>query len=246
LNNCGQFLKGIAAKPVAVPNYSFESQTAPSSSPFVTLDVDSWQRNPEPAWYAPAFGSYGIPWVGTAGAFLDVNLYINHDGNQAGYLLAVPQVSFFQDYSTSPTHDFNATYKVGNAYNLAVGVYGKPSLASGSTLTVSLYYRDALDNRVPVASTVVTYTAAAFPDTAPLSLIDFSVNVPTVQASDAWAGHHIGIELASSIPLEMTSFGNWDFDNVRLTVVPEPASVALLALGVGGLLLARSRSRRSP
>ena len=235
----------LCAQTITVPNHSFESQSAPASYPFVNISVDSWKKNAEPVWYSPAFGAYGIPWVGTAGVFLDVNPYANHQGSQVGYMLAVPQVSLFQDYSTSPTHDFNATYDVGSAYNLTVGVYGKNSLALGSTLTLSLYYRDGLDNRVTVGSTVVTYGPATFPGTAPLNLVDYSVNIPAVQAGDAWAGQHIGVELASTIPIEMTSFGNWDFDNVRISVVPEPATTSLLGLGVGALLVARSRSRRS-
>jgi hypothetical protein len=236
----------LQAQPISVPNFSFESPTAPSSYPFVNTSIDTWQKNPEPSWYAPAFGSYGIPWVGTAGVFLDVNPYVNHVGSQVGYLLAVPQVALFQDYGSSPTHDFNATYEVGKAYDLTVGVFGKSSLAPGSTLELSLYYRDTSANMVTVGSTVITYSAAAFPGTAPLSLIDYSVNVPTVQAGDAWAGQHIGIQLASTIPIEMTSFGNWDFDNVRLDVIPEPAAISLLALGLGGMLVVRARTRRSP
>jgi hypothetical protein len=233
------------AASISVPNASFESPTAPTSSPYVSTTVDSWQKNPEPSWYAPNFGTYGIPWVGTAGLFFDTNPYINHDGSQAGYLLAVPEVALFQDYNSSPTHDFNATYEVGKAYTLTVGVYGKSSLVAGSTLELSLYFRDASDNQVTVGSTVVTYNPTAFPATPPLRLVDYSVNIPAVQAGDAWAGQNIGIQLASTIPIEMTTFGNWDIDNVRLSDVPEPASITLLALGLGGALVARARTRRS-
>lgn len=233
----------LCAQPIILPNFSFESPSAPNSYPFVNISVDAWQKNPEPAYFQPAFGNFGIPWVGTAGVFLDVNPYQNHVGNQVGYLLAAPQVALFQDYSSSPTHDFNAIFEVGKAYNLTVGLFGKSSLAPGSTLELSLYYRDNADNKVTVGSTTVTYNSALFPSATPLNLIDFSVNVPTVQAGDAWAGQHIGIQLASTVPIEQTSFGNWDFDNVRLTAVPEPSSLSLLGLGVGGMLLARSRSR---
>jgi len=245
---CGVVLMCVAlplgAQPIYVPNHSFESETAPASYPFVNLNVTSWQKNAEPVWYAPAFGSYGIPWAGTAGVFLDSNPYINHDGNQAGYLLGVPEAALFQDYNSSPTHDFNASFAVGQAYTLTVGVFGKSSLTPGSTLALSLYYRDGSNNKVTVGSTTVTYSAATFPGTAPLSLIDFSVDIPTVQAGDAWAGQPIGIELASTIPIGLTSFGNWDFDNVRLTAVPEPTAAGLLALGLGGVMVARRRTAR--
>jgi len=108
---------------------------------------------------------------------LDTNPYQNHVGTQAGYILAVPQVALFQDYNTSPTHDFNATFEVGKSYDLTVGVFGKPSLAPGSTLQISLYYLDGLDNKVTVAGTTVTYSAEAFPTTPTFNLVDFGVNV---------------------------------------------------------------------
>ena len=235
----------LAAQPITVPNFSFESQTAPNSFPFVNINVDSWQKAPEPAYYGPAIGvPFGIPWVGTAGVFLDVNPYANHDGLQCGYILGFPQVTLFQDYNSSPTHDFNATFDVGKSYNLTIGLFGKNTLAPGSTLELSLYYLDAASNHVNVASTTAIYSAAAFPTTNPLNLVDYQVNVPTVQATDAWAGKNIGIQLLSTSPIELATGGNWDFDNVRLTAVPEPSSLGLLLLGTGGFLFARTRAHK--
>jgi len=236
-------LNPIQAQPITVPNFSFESQSAVGFPQGANPNVDSWQKIAEPAFYTPAFGTFGIPWFGTAGVFVDSNPYGNAVGTQAGYILAVPQVTLFQDYNTSPTHEFDGTFEVGKAYNLTIGVFGKSSIAPGSTLELSLYYRDNLDNRVKVGSTVITYSSTEFPSTPPLNLNDYQVNVPFVQASDPWAGQKIGIQLESTIDIPQTSFGNWDFDNVRLTAVPEPAALALLGLGVGGLLVARSRRR---
>jgi len=232
------------AQSITVPNFSFESQTAPNTFPFVNIFVDSWQKAPEPAYYDAAIGTpFGIPWLSTAGVFLDVNPYLNHVGNQAGYILGFPQVTLFQDYDSSPTHDFNATFDVGKTYSLTMGVFGKPSLAPGSTLELSLYYREGT-NTFTVGSTSIGYSLAAFPTNGPLNLVDYQVNVPTVQAGDAWAGKNIGIQILSTTPIEMATGGNWDFDNVRLTTVPEPGSIGLLALGMGGLLLSRARSWR--
>jgi hypothetical protein len=233
----------LQAQPIPVPNFSFESQVAPNSPPYVNIFVDAWQKAPEPAYYDPIIGTpWGIPWIGTAGVFLDINPYSNRDGNQAGYLLAFPEVVLFQDYDSSPAHEFDATFEVGKAYNLTIGVFGKSTLAPGSTLQLSLYYRDESNARQAVASTTITYSLANFPDTPPLSLIDHEVNVPIVQAGQAWAGKKIGIEIASTTPLELATGGNWDFDNVRLTAaVPEPATFGLLMLGLGGLLWRRSR-----
>jgi hypothetical protein len=235
----------LQAQPINVPNYSFESQSA-VGYPFGTNpNLDSWQKIPEPGYFASVSGGQ-IPWIGTAGAFIDNNPYGNRLGTQAGYILAFPQVTLLQDYDTSPTHDFNATFEIGKAYNLTIGIFGKGSsapIAPGSTLELSLYYRDGSGDKVTVGSTVVTYSPAAFPITPNLDFVDYQVSVPTVLAGDAWAGQHIGIQLESTIPIELTTGGNWDFDNVRLTAVPEPASLTLLGLGLGGLLLARSRRR---
>lgn len=211
----------LSAQSIVVPNFSFESPAAPATFPFVNIFVDSWQKAPEPPYYGPAIGTpFGIPWIGTAGVFLDVNPYANHDGTQAGYILGFPQVTLFQDYNTSPTHDFNAVFEAGRSYHLTVGVYGKSTLAPGSTLQLSLYYLDDSNNPVTLASTNIVYSTTAFPTNLPLNLIDFQVNVPTVKPADAWAGKHIGIQLLSTTPIELATGGNWDFDNVRLTAVP--------------------------
>ena len=67
---------------------------------------------------------------------------------------------------------------------------------------------------------------------------DFSFVLPSVLVTDAWAGANIGVQLLST-----ADFGNmggyWDVDNVRLTSVPEPASMTLLALGAGAFFLRR-------
>ena len=226
---------------ITVPNGSFESQVA--GPPFyANINIDSWQKAPKPDYFNE--NTFGFLWVQTAGAFFDTNPYSNRDGSQGAYMLSFPGVSLRQDYDTTdwrnnpPSHDFNSTFEVGKWYTLTLGVFGK-SMVDGAILELSLYYRDGT-NLVTVGATDVFYHAADFPLTSPMSLHDIQVNVPIVQASDAWAGKNIGIKIES---VYGDGNGYWDMDNVRLTAVPEPASVSLLGLALGGLWFARGRRR---
>jgi hypothetical protein len=210
------------AQTINVPNGSFESQSGVGYPFGVNIFIDSWQKAPKPAYFDYIEANYGFYWIQTAGAFVDTNPYGNHAGSQVGYILPYPQVALFQDYNTvdwndaSPTHDFNATFNVGRSYKLTIGVFAK-NMTEGSSLQLSLYYRDSLDNPVTVASTIISYSAANFPVTTPLNLIDYEVIVPTVSAHDDWAGQNIGIKIEA---INGDGNGNWDFDNVRLTSVP--------------------------
>ena len=240
----------VHAQPISIPNGSFELQLA--GPPFgVDTRVDSWQKPPKPAYFDET--AFGITWDQTAGVFANTpvgqaNHIDNMDGNQGAYMLAFPQVALFQDYNSvdwnhsAPTHDFNAVFQVGLSYKLTVGVIGGGGgMPEGTTMQLSLYYRDGASNMVSVAATSIVHSLATFPTNT--HFIDFDVNVPSVQASDAWAGQNIGVQLLSA---SGTGQGYWDLDNVRLSAVPEPGALALLALGLGGILVMRgSLGRRA-
>jgi hypothetical protein len=247
---CGTLLTAIAthAASISVPNFSFESQMATPQSGYADTRIDSWQKAPQPGYYDPnLFGGYN--WEQTAGVFLDNFVgnpapLANRDGNQGAYLFALPGDALFQDYNTTdwthspPTHAFDATFQVGQSYQLTIGVLGKGGMPDGTTLMLGLYYGDS-SNPQTVAQTLAVYSAATFPSIT--SLVDFTVNVPTVQASDAWAGQKMGIEIVSISP---PSAGYWDMDNVRLTAVPEPGATGLAVAALSGLWFSRSRFRR--
>ncbi len=208
----------------SVPNGSFEFPETDFADP----RMDVWQKAPEPAWYQ---GGGGFPWDQLMGQFLNTTngsptCIDNLDGKQAAFLFALPDVAIFQDYhsiggtNTAPTHDFNAQFEAGKSYRLTVGVLGGGGgMSNGATFQVSLYYRDAASNQVTVASTTITNTKTLFPTSTHLT--DFQVSVPTVKASDTWAGQSIGIQLASTVGFDRQG-GYWDLDNVRLAVVREP------------------------
>jgi len=217
---------------IYVPNYSFELPNIGTNSPYAAPFFDSWEESPQPSWYKPAYFG-GSPWAYLFGTFYNLpnftnsqgtnSTYIyNCDGVQAAFLFALPQVAIFQDYDSIgedtnvATHAFDATYEVGKAYTLTVGLIGGGGgMTNGSTLELSLYYLDGA-NMDTVAATTVTFTPDTFPtDT---ELVDFQVQVPAVQATDPWAGQHIGIQLLATPDFFNSSAwgGYWDADNVRL------------------------------
>jgi hypothetical protein len=110
----------------------------------------------------------------------------------------------------------------------------------GVPMEIRLYYRGAGGNRVTVGATAATNTN----DTGELShFTDYQLDTPAVAADAPWAGKNIGVQLISTA--DFTNAGGfWNIDNVRLTATPEPASMALLAAGMGILLVRRRRAAR--
>ena len=205
---------------IAVPNFSFESPTTSLADP----RIDSWQKAARP----PTFDTniFGA-WENLAGVFTNApgpDYIDNANGNQLAYLFAYPQVAIFQDFNSTdwahpqPTHAFNAKFKAGKSYTLTVGLTSsrEEPLTQGSTLQMSLYYRDASSNMVPVAATTVTYNTNVFTNIT--HLLDFQAMVPEVRASDSAIGQNIGIQFQSTVAPNLIG-GVWDLDNVRLTEV---------------------------
>jgi hypothetical protein len=209
---------GLLAGTVCLPNDSFELPRIDFASP----EIATWQKAPQPFWYTDT----NFLWVQLTGQFLNTSNgspdhIDNVEGRQAAYLFALPDVAIFQDYytlsgtNTTPSRQFNAQFEAGKSYTLTVGLLGGGGgMSNGATFEISLYYRDGASNRVTIASTTITNTSELFPTRT--QLIDFAVRVPSVQASDAWAGKRIGIRLASTVGFDLLG-GYWDVDHVRLT-----------------------------
>jgi len=226
---------GAAAVPVLNP--SFESPVVPPGFPAYPV-IDSWQKTPQPPG-VPLPG--GITWEQLTGVFPNTPMGApdhidNMDANQAAYLFSIPGVGIFQDLS--------ATYGVGQSYNLTLGVIGGGGgMMNGSTLLLSLYYRDAENNMVTIGGLPIVFSPGAFPTTT--HFLDQTLSLPAVQAGDPWAGRNIGVELLATTGV---GDGYWDVDNLRLQVVPEPGSLGLMTAGIGGLLavwVRRARRTRS-
>lgn len=226
------FAGTLSAENIAVPNGSFETPTPPPGFP-ASPQVDVWQKSAQPP-QVPLPG--GITWDQLAGVFPNTpegaaDRIGNMTGNQAAYMFAIPGVALFQQLDT--------TFQVGQSYSLTLDILGGGGIAEGSSFLMSLYYLDAGNNQVTLGATPITYSAATFSN--PTHLYGYAANVGEIQAGDAAVGQRIGIQLLSTFG---TGQGYWDVDNVQLTSVPEPTTIGLLALGAGGLLAARLRSRR--
>jgi hypothetical protein len=212
------------AEALNVPNGSFESPV----TPYVSVNIDCWEKSAKPDWYVE---DGGFSWSYNVGLFKNsatnsADYIDNCDGNQCIWLFVVPEVALFQDYDSSdwrsptPTHAFDSTFEVGKSYQLKVGVIGSGGgMQQGATLQLSLYYRDANSNKVTVAAVSITNTYSVFSNNT--HLVDFQVNVPTVRPSDPWAGQHIGAMMLSTVDTNLQG-GYWDLDNVRLSSTLEP------------------------
>jgi hypothetical protein len=220
----------LRAATLFLPNASFESPVVPPAQPYAGPDMDYWQKSPQPGWYEPT-NNFDTPWEDLMGTFYNVpfpgSFIDNCDGTQAAFLFASPDVAIFQDYAsiygtnTTPSHAFNAKFNVNRAYHFTLGVIGGGGgMKDGVTLQLSIYYRDAASNMVTVATTTITNNAQLFPTNT--HLVDFSVHVPGVRATDPWAGQNIGVQIASTVGFDLAG-GYWDVDNARLTETLLPA-----------------------
>lgn len=201
--------------PVNVPNASFEAPVI-RTAPYATATVADWQKAPAPAWWLQE-GYTQQDWLNTAGVFYNVpaSTWIdNVDGEQAAFFFATPEVELYQDLA--------ATYHVGRAYRLTAGFqgggYGMPL---GIPLEIRFYYRDDLGQRVTIASaTVLNTTDENVPHARHLD--HYELQIPPVLGSDPWAGRNIGIQIISTVSLELAG-GYWRIDHVRLVSMPVPA-----------------------
>jgi len=135
---------------------------------------------------------------------------VNADGSQLAFLGSQAGNALEQD--------LDAVYKAGCEYRLTVGVsvssrFPPAAVEPVDTLELVFYYRDANDI-VDIAHQTVEAAGQSY-----TQLQDFSLELPAVQAGDAWAGMSIGIALrAAGRP-----GGFWDLDNVRLIKsLPDP------------------------
>ena len=214
-----------------------------------TTLISSRQNPPSPPISARS-SAYGIFWEQTTGQFFAPGVYGNMNGIGPLFVITAERRNL-RDYDTrdyndaAPTHEFNAEVRDRKILHLhhgrlRQGLFRLPDDGRFDAGIESVLSRWA--NQVTVGTpTIITYSAALFHGRA-LNLIDYSVSIPTVGAGDAWAGQNIGLKIES---IYGVGDGYWDIDNVRLTAVPEPTTLGLLALG-GVLASVSARGVESP
>jgi hypothetical protein len=207
------------AESVAVGNPSFESPSVAAGgyelfTNAVTPDV----------WVDMASGS-GV-FNNAGGPF--GNEITNQHELQLAFMNCVTDENIFQDMT--------AVYEVGKSYELTIGLAARSDAPAGADDAMEL----RMFTRTPEFAVLGT-TPVRYGDLSNTALTDYTVTIPTVQSTDAWANQPIGIWLY----VTSGTGGAWTLDNVRLTAtaVPEPASLTLFATAFVGLLAYAWRRR---
>jgi len=201
----------IESAPISIPieNASFEAPLIDPNNAFGAVPyVDGWTEidiDPE-------------------GLSRNTGVFANTDANSLDHIVNADgsQLAFLgSQQGNALEQDLDAIYKAGCDYRLIVGVsvsgrFPPSAVEPVDTLELVLYYRDANDV-VDIAHQTVEAAGLSS-----IELQDFSLELPTVQAGDDWAGMNIGIALrAAGQP-----GGFWDLDNVRL-IESAPISIPI-------------------
>jgi hypothetical protein len=202
------------ATPIAIANHSFEAQTLSNGSN--DAFVNGWGQTSGPYVYNPTSSQFS-PVEAPDGQNVAV---INPDSNGA---------FFYQDLSTA--------FEEGKTYTMTVSVSRRLDHTAAFDTTEWQFGLGLDTSASMLASTSGTIAAG---DAGHGVWTDFQVVYTATAADDG-----VGIRIRLKNIEEYLDGGAYDsavaFDNVRLDVVPEPATMSLL--GIGGLLALVRRKR---
>jgi hypothetical protein len=222
----------VGAGVITIPDNSFETPDLSSTLLPYTSDPT---------------GADLAPWSGAGAAIYNVAAYAipygegnvtNPDGAQCGYI--GNQIPDMRPYLYQTLTD---TFIAGNEYTLTVGAAlyqgGAIGIDPNQLLSLQLgYWPSAPDGNA--GPTIVVERQLALSDLIEGTLTDFDVNTAAI-SGDA-VGKKIVVYFARAA--DAPSGRQYSLDNVRLTEVPEPGMIALLATGLLGFLACAWRKRK--
>lgn len=140
------------------------------------------------------------------------------------------------------SQELGSTFVPGTGYTLTVGVgrnYGNAEQVPAATaaLRLALYYLDDASVRQIVTSVDIFNDAAR--GLSANHMLDFATPSFVVDGEDAAAGRKVGVLLTTIGP----AGGYFNVSNVRVSAVPEPATMGVLLAGTALLLRRRRRPR---
>lgn len=244
-----------------LPSIPFPTDPNPDQADFVLLDIDGWNktgpfgndpRAPEGVQDTGVF--INVPFDPGTGELVLVT--DNADGNQLAFMVVntdsfgptEPAVTISQTTSTAFEAGKNYTFKI----DLGVSIVAPPSAFFDPTpggptnpemLELIIGYGGGTGDTINEVATqlvsateLVLYFGDGSPGDPPSTpLTEFSVSTGLLDVSD----DAIGEDLRIMIRQVGGTSGAFNLDNARLSVVPEPSSLALL--GAMGVLALRRR-----
>jgi hypothetical protein len=216
----------VQAGVIPIENGSFESPTLTDAAPYTTTAAEClpwvacWAAEYKAAPYSALFGEgYVTP----------------SQGVNVGYLN--PGSSDWRPYLYQT---LGTTYQAGLDYQLTVAasIYQNP-INAGQFLSIQLGYWSG-DPDGQAGPIIVAERQISGSELAAGTMLDFTATAYAV-SGDA-VGKPIVVYLGRAIG--STTGPQWDVDNVRLSSVPEPGTLALLASALIGLLVCVWRNRK--
>jgi hypothetical protein len=223
---CSLVMVGVVdAVVIPIPNASFETPALSDAVPYTSTAAEL------------------LPWVGQWAAYYKASPYYaafgegqvtNPDSFNVGYL---NPTGSFRPFLYQTLTDL---FQEGNDYTLTVAAEMYNTAGNeGQLLSIQLGYWTG-DPDGNVGPTIVAERKIASSELMSATMIDFSTS------SGAVSGDAVGKPIVVFIgrASDSTTGPQWSVDNVRLTAVPEPGAIALLACGLFSLMTYACRKQK--